>query len=56
MLPRNGTYEIVNVATNLYFDLKNGSIAPDNNIIGYPRTGGANQKVKQFMGPHTSIY
>ncbi len=48
MLPRNGTYEIINVATGSYFDLRGSSIAPDTNIIGFPRTGGANQKVKQF--------
>ncbi|KAF8336691.1 ricin B lectin domain-containing protein [Amanita rubescens] len=44
MLPHNGTYEIVNVDTGSYFDLKGGSAAPDTNIIGYPRTGGINQK------------
>ncbi len=55
-LPHNGTYEIINVATGLYFDLKAGNIAPDTNIIGYPGNGGRNQKVNQFMGPHTSIY
>jgi len=44
MLPHKGTYEIVNVATGLYFDLKAFSIAPDTNIIGYPGNGGANQK------------
>ena len=48
-LPPNGTYEIMNHATGLYFDLKGSSIAPNNNIIGYPRTGGLNQKVKQIM-------
>ena len=48
-LPHAGTYEIINQATGLYFDLRESSIAPNNNCIGYPRTGGANQKVKQFM-------
>ncbi|KAF8336696.1 hypothetical protein F5887DRAFT_986648 [Amanita rubescens] len=44
MLPRNGTYEIINIATGSYFDLKCGSLLPNTNIIGFPRTGGANQK------------
>ncbi len=49
MPPHNGIYEIINVATGLYFELKGSSGALDNNIIGYPRTGNANQKVKQLM-------
>ncbi|KAF8336699.1 hypothetical protein F5887DRAFT_569422 [Amanita rubescens] len=44
MLPRNGTYQIINIATGLYFDLRGSSVVPDTNIIGYPKTGGANQK------------
>ena len=48
-LPHNGTYEIINHATGLYFDLRGGSIAPNNNIIGFPGNGGTNQKVKLFM-------
>ncbi|KAN0078423.1 hypothetical protein V8E55_010480 [Tylopilus felleus] len=33
----NGTYEIYNVSVDKYFDLKDASVKPDNNVIGYHR-------------------
>ena len=48
-LPDSGTYEIINHATGSYIDWRAGSIAPNNNLIGFPGHGGSNQKVKQFQ-------
>ena len=52
----NGTYEIYNVSVDKYFDLKDASVKPDNNVIGYHRDETRAQKVKKVHTLRTSMH